>query len=201
MKAAAMLAIPLVAGCVSFSEDGGFGNVEKAAAERGVEGAKWVRAEDDANSVAARVGELLAAPLSADDAVRVALLNNPGLQARYAVALRDFSVMMRDLEAYLQAQPDEVIRQVLDRTGYREMLRSGKTEEDQQRLANVEELITAASQFAALDNRATIAEFLENITLSSDVDGYNEQQDSVSIMTMHSAKGLEFPVVFLAAVE
>ena len=84
MRAAALLAIPLLAGCVSFTEDGGFSSVEKAAAERGVEGAKWVRAADEADSVAARVKELLAAPLSADDAVRVALLNNPGLQARYA---------------------------------------------------------------------------------------------------------------------
>lgn len=84
MRAAALAVLALLSGCVSFSEDGGFGSVEKAAAERGVEGAKWVRADQEADSVAARVQELLAAPLSADDAVRVALLNNPGLQARYA---------------------------------------------------------------------------------------------------------------------
>ena len=84
MRAAALVAMGLLSGCVSFSEDGGFGSVEKAAADRGVSGAKWVRAADEADSVAARVKELLAAPLSADDAVRIALLNNPGLQARYA---------------------------------------------------------------------------------------------------------------------
>ena len=84
MRAAVLSALALLAGCVSFSDDGGFGSVEKAAAERGVQGARWVRAADDADSVAARVKELLAAPLSADDAVRIALLNNPGLQARYA---------------------------------------------------------------------------------------------------------------------
>ncbi|HJS38809.1 MAG TPA: TolC family protein [Burkholderiales bacterium] len=84
MRAAVLSALALLAGCVSFSDDGGFSSVQKAAEERGVEGAKWVRAADDADSVAARVKELLAAPLSADDAVRIALLNNPGLQARYA---------------------------------------------------------------------------------------------------------------------
>jgi len=84
MRAAALVAMGLLSGCVSFSEDGGFGSVEKAAADRGVSGAKWVRAADEANSVDARVRELLAAPLSTDDAARIALLNNPGLQARYA---------------------------------------------------------------------------------------------------------------------
>jgi len=84
MRAAALVAMGLLSGCVSFSEDGGFGSVEKAAADRGVSGARWVRAADEADSVAARVKELLAAPLSADDAVRLALLNSPALQARYA---------------------------------------------------------------------------------------------------------------------
>jgi outer membrane protein TolC len=84
MRHAAILSLALLSGCVSFTEDGGFGSVEKAAQERGIEGAKWVRAPDEADSVAARVKELLAAPLSAEDAARIALLNNPGLQARYA---------------------------------------------------------------------------------------------------------------------
>lgn len=77
-------ALAVLSGCASFSPDGGFGHVERAVAERGAGEAKWVRSTDDANSVDARVRELLAKPLSADAAVRVALLNNPGLQARYA---------------------------------------------------------------------------------------------------------------------
>src|SRR5205807_9046163 len=64
-----------------------------------------------------------------------------------------------------------------------------------------EELITAARQFADEDNANTIAGFLENLTLASDVDGWDERQDSVSIMTLHSAKGLEFPAVYMLAVE
>src|SRR5262249_43297896 len=73
--------------------------------------------------------------------------------------------------------------------------------EDQERLANVEELVTAAHQFHAEDNSRTIADFLENITLASDVDGWDEEQDRVAVMTLHAAKGLEFPVVYLFAPE
>jgi len=74
-------------------------------------------------------------------------------------------------------------------------------EEDQERLANIEEFITAAHQFAAEDSSATLADFLESITLSSDVDAWDEDQDQVSIMTLHAAKGLEFSVVFVAGCE
>ncbi|MFO0880954.1 MAG: UvrD-helicase domain-containing protein [Gemmataceae bacterium] len=125
----------------------------------------------------------------------------PGIKGRQATALRNFHVLMEQLGAFLQAQPDEVIRQVLELSGYRKMLKESGDEEDQQRLANIEELITAAAQFAEQNNQATIADWLENITLSSDVDAFNEQQDCVAVMTMHTAKGLEFPVVFLVAVE
>jgi DNA helicase-2/ATP-dependent DNA helicase PcrA len=81
------------------------------------------------------------------------------------------------------------------------MLKNSDDPEDQDRLANVEELITAAKQFVEEDNSRTIADFLENITLSSDVDGWDENQDCVSVMTLHAAKGLEFPVVYMVAVE
>ena len=94
-----------------------------------------------------------------------------------------------------------MIRQVLDRSGYRRMLLDSSDAEDQERLANIEELITAAKQFAAEDASRTIGDFLENITLASDVDGWDEKQDCVSVMTLHAAKGLEFPVVYMAAVE
>jgi DNA helicase-2/ATP-dependent DNA helicase PcrA len=124
-----------------------------------------------------------------------------GLKPKAVKALRDFHQMMMDLMPLLEAQPDELIRQVLDRTGYRKMLKDSRDEEDQQRLANIEELITAAGQFAAEDSSRTVRDWLETITLSSDIDGYNEEQDCVAVMTMHAAKGLEFPVVFLVAVE
>ena len=74
----------VLAGCATFSEDGGFGVVESAVRERTGQQARWVRSDDDAKSVRARVKELLAPPLGAEAAAQIALLNNPGLQARYA---------------------------------------------------------------------------------------------------------------------
>ena len=96
---------------------------------------------------------------------------------------------MDDLTQIRDAQPDEVIRQVLDRSGYRRMLLDSTDTEDQERLANIEELITAAKQFAAEDPTRTIGDFLENITLASDVDGWDEQQDCVSVMTHARGQG------------
>ena len=88
-RAAAARRLPLVlasltlAGCASFSPDGGFGAVEQVAQERLGKDALWARTAEDQNRIDARVAELLARPLTVDDAVQVALLNNKGLQARF----------------------------------------------------------------------------------------------------------------------
>lgn len=84
MRALAALGLLLLAGCKSLTPDAGFSSVEQAVSERTGASAKWVRSEEEANSVQARVRELLAKPLTAEDAVQIALLNNPGLQAAYA---------------------------------------------------------------------------------------------------------------------
>jgi DNA helicase-2/ATP-dependent DNA helicase PcrA len=123
------------------------------------------------------------------------------IKGKAVLALQTFHQLIAELRTLLEAPPDEVIRQVIDRSGYGDMLRRSHEDEDQERLANIEELITAAKQFAAEDSSRTIGDFLENITLASDVDGWDEQQDCVSIMTLHAAKGLEFPVVYMIAVE
>ena len=125
----------------------------------------------------------------------------PAIKGKASKALAEFAKLMHALSAVKDAQPEEVIRQVLDQTGYRRMLMDSHDTEDQDRLANIEELITAAKQFVSEDQTRSIGEFLENITLASDVDSYDERQDCVSVMTMHSAKGLEFPVVYLVAME
>jgi DNA helicase-2/ATP-dependent DNA helicase PcrA len=123
------------------------------------------------------------------------------IKGRAVNALRDFAALIEELRQHLEETPGELIRQILDRSGYRMMLQGSRDPEDQERLANIEEMITAAHQFTAEDPSRTIADFLEDITLASDVDGWDEVQDSVSIMTLHAAKGLEFPVVYMAAVE
>jgi len=125
----------------------------------------------------------------------------PAIKGKAAAGLREFVLLMDELAKLADAPPDDVIRQVIDRSGYRQMLKASTDPEDQERLANIEEMITAAKQFAAEDDSRTLGDFLEDITLASDVDGWDEQQDCVSIMTLHSAKGLEFPVVYMLAVE
>src|SRR5438132_5030588 len=125
----------------------------------------------------------------------------PAIRGKAATGLRSFVKIMDDLRQVLDATPDEVIRQVLDRSGYRRMLQESSDEDDAERLANIEELITAAQQFVTEDSSRTIADFLETITLASDVDGWDNQQDCVAVMTLHAAKGLEFPVVYMVAME
>jgi len=123
------------------------------------------------------------------------------LKGKSSKAIADFSLLLSQLTELADGPPEDVIRAVLDKSGYRAMLAESKDEEDAERLANIEELITAAREFTRDDPERKLGDFLENVTLASDVDGWNEQQDSVSVMTMHAAKGLEFPVVFLVAME
>jgi len=125
----------------------------------------------------------------------------PAIKGKAAKGLAEFAAMMAELGQLRDAPAAEVIRAVIDRSGYREMLVSSRDPEDAERLANIEELITAAHEFEAEDGTNTLAAFLEHITLVNDVDDWDEEQDQVSIMTLHAAKGLEFPVVFMPAVE
>lgn len=125
----------------------------------------------------------------------------PAIKGKAAKGLFEFHATIAQLRPFLEHTPEQLLREVIERTGYGAMLRNSKDDDDLERLANVEELITAARQFAEEDSGRTIADFLESVALSSDLDGWNEEQDCVSIMTLHASKGLEFPVVFMLAVE
>jgi DNA helicase-2/ATP-dependent DNA helicase PcrA len=125
----------------------------------------------------------------------------PAIKGKAAMGLRDFCMLMSGLHETLEQPPDEVVRAVIERSGYALMLRNSKDTEDQERLENIQELVTAASQFGREDADRKIGDFLESITLASDVDSWDEKQDRVSVMTLHAAKGLEFPVVYVLAVE
>ncbi len=123
------------------------------------------------------------------------------IRGKAATGLRDFHRMITDLRTKLDLPPHELVRVVLEKTGYAAMLRESGDEDDAARLENVEELVTAAKQFHDQNPESTITDFLEGITLASDVDGWDEQADHVSVMTLHASKGLEFPVVYVLAVE
>ena len=95
----------------------------------------------------------------------------------------------------------ELIKEALNKTGYTKALENENTVEAETRLQNLEELLTVAIEFEEEFAENSLAEFLEGITLSSDIDGMEETEDSITLMTLHTAKGLEFPVVFLVGLE
>ncbi len=95
----------------------------------------------------------------------------------------------------------ELIKETLNKTGYTKALELENTAQAEARIENIEEFLTVAMEFEKEMSENSLAEFLESITLTSDVDGMDENEDSVTLMTLHSAKGLEFPVVFLVGME
>lgn len=125
----------------------------------------------------------------------------PSIKGKALNGLKAFHKLMTDLRGLIELPPHEIIDAVLERSGYRAMLEETAGDDDVDRVANVDELITAARQFHEEDPARTLGDFLEQITLASDVDGYNESEDRVSVMTLHTSKGLEFPVVYILAIE
>lgn len=95
----------------------------------------------------------------------------------------------------------ELIKETLKKTGYTKALELEKTIEAESRIQNLDEFLTVAMEFEEESADNTLAEFLEGITLSSDIDNMEESEESVTLMTLHSAKGLEFPAVFLVGME
>ena len=95
----------------------------------------------------------------------------------------------------------ELIKETLNKTGYVRALELENTTEAESRIENLEEFLTVAIEFEEEEAENTLGDFLEGITLSSDIDGMEDAEDSVTLMTLHSAKGLEFPVVFLVGME
>ena len=95
----------------------------------------------------------------------------------------------------------ELIKTTLKKTGYTKALEDENTIEAENRIENLEEFLTVAIEFEEEYAENSLSQFLEGITLSSDIDNVEEDEDSVTLMTLHSAKGLEFPVVFLVGME
>ena len=95
----------------------------------------------------------------------------------------------------------QLIKLTLKKSGYTKALEQENTIEAENRMANLEEFLTVAIEFEEEFAENSLSEFLEGITLSSDLDNQEEQEEMVTLMTLHSAKGLEFPVVFLVGME
>ena len=124
----------------------------------------------------------------------------PGLKDRAIAALRDFAMLMDELIALREHTAEEVLRRLQALSGYREFLKQDAKGGDE-RLANVDELISAAREFDREHPGTTVVDFMEEVTLSSAVDRWKDEGGSVTLMTLHAAKGLEFPVVFIVGLE
>jgi DNA helicase-2/ATP-dependent DNA helicase PcrA len=119
--------------------------------------------------------------------------------ARAESALRIFKSMIEELGAAAsEGKVDDLLRKILERTGYARMLQADNDPESESRLDNLNELVNAASE--AAERGENIAEFLDHAALVSDTDNLDEKAP-ISLLTLHNAKGLEFPIVFLAGME
>jgi len=125
----------------------------------------------------------------------------PKLSARAVKALKEFVKMIGELSLEHAGTVTGLLQEVLHRTGYAAQWEDSPAEQDQQRLANVQELLTAAHQYDESTDEPTLEGFLETTALVSDVDGLDEHAGQVTLMTLHAAKGLEFPVVYIIGVE
>ena len=121
---------------------------------------------------------------------------------RVFVNSREFVSQIEELRAKKDnIKISDLIKETLNKTGYTKALEDEDTTEAETRLENIEEFLTVAMEFEEQMAENSLEEFLEGITLSSDLDNADNQEDSVTLMTLHSAKGLEFPVVFLVGME
>ena len=121
---------------------------------------------------------------------------------RAAKATNQFAQMIKSFQSQIDIlSASEMLDQVMKASGYLDELQGKGTEEADNRLANIAELYNAVLQFQEDNEDTSLTGFLSNASLASDLDNLQEEQDKVSLMTLHSAKGLEFPVVFLVGLE
>lgn len=122
--------------------------------------------------------------------------------AKNAPKLEKFAAMILSLKECAETKGmKELCTRLLDETGYREMLLSSTQPDDIERLANIEELVSNMVQYEESNENPTLDGFLQSVSLVADIDNYDKNADAVVMMTIHSAKGLEFPIVFLPGME
>ncbi len=125
-----------------------------------------------------------------------------GVGGKIAAALRTFFVAMESLRARMnELRISQLLPLILEKSGYRAELEKDPGEEARQRLANLEELVNVAVVFEERSEDASLGAFLEQASLMSSADTYEAGADAVTLMTLHAAKGLEFPVVFLVGLD
>ena len=128
----------------------------------------------------------------------------PGIATRSVSAITAFTTLMSDLRTIVEsgADPATVLQAVLEQSGYLAELQSSGDPQDEGRIENLAELESVAQEFADANPEGTLADFLEQVSLVADSDEIPDEEGGVvTLMTLHTAKGLEFPVVFLTGME
>jgi DNA helicase-2/ATP-dependent DNA helicase PcrA len=146
---------------------------------------------------------LIEAASRAGSSVHAALLaavNDEAQPAATRKKLQAFAELLAGLQKHAAEGPAVLAKQVLESTGYVEELRAEDTVEADSRIENILEVLSSMEQYQADTANPTLTEFLEQVTLETDADR-TQVADSITLMTVHAAKGLEFPVVFVAGLE
>lgn len=126
----------------------------------------------------------------------------PKLQKKTVGILARFAEMIERIQKQLTLPLPSLVELVLQETGYREHLMLQDTPEADERLANLDELVNAAAEFSArFESEPTLDEFLQEVALVADTDAWESQSERVTLMTLHAAKGLEFPNVHIVGLE
>ena len=125
-----------------------------------------------------------------------------GLGPKVQKAIEELDSLLRELRGRIdQASASDIMKEVVSRTRYQEMLLATKNPQDDARSENVDELVAVASEFSRDNPEATLIDFLTEVSLVAAADELDDSQGSVSLMTLHTAKGLEFDAVFVTGCE
>ncbi|WP_416335267.1 ATP-dependent helicase [Anaerococcus sp. DFU013_CI05] len=117
------------------------------------------------------------------------------------LAYKFYNPLREIFENALKYTITDLINEVLDKSGYLKVLESSYSVEDRARIDNINEFISAASEYEENNPDDTIYDYLENLSLISELEKTEDKDDSVTLMTMHAAKGLEFPIVFVVGMD
>lgn len=116
--------------------------------------------------------------------------------------LEEFGILIFTLVSEMEDKTVlDILESILDRTGYLAQLEESTDPQDQARAENIGELLSVAKDFQDTNPSGTVEDFLEQVALVNDVDSFEQEEAKVTLMTLHAAKGLEFPIVFLCGVE
>jgi len=136
--------------------------------------------------------------------VRQALdyVDEMGFGPKITGSIRQLAELLNEISATIETEPvDMVLKNVLNRSGYLDALRASRDPQDEARVENLEELVSVAKEFQRNNPEGRLPDFLNEVALVAAADDLDDESGTVSLMTLHTAKGLEYPIVFLAGLE